>query len=647
MTATATRVIYDGFGQVLQLGVRVGRGGEGSVYELANYGARVAKIYHDPSRVPLEKLAAMVRLNNSDLAKISAWPERTLHLQRGSRVVGFVMPRANGEELAELIGPGSRKDVFPVATYPFVVRSAVNLARAFVTTHQVRAVIGDVKALNAKVDGRAIVTLIDTDGFQITDPVSGKIFHTAAVTAEYQPPELQGIADFSRLVRTPDQDAFGLAVLIFELLFMGRHPFLGTRIKGADLPPADMIKLRQFTFEPNLLNRLYAQPPASLPLSHVGPLGPMFSRAFIGPAGSRPTARDWVDQLERYERQLTKCALNSNHAYLGAGPCPLCELEGRTGTLLFLGTVVTAVRGSVFDLTTIWAQITAVPSPGPVPPVPAPPTAAPAAPAVAIGRIRRQQKLAAAGVVLIGAFITWAVYLLAGSAAWWTVVAAVSIAWVVYAQGTQDAGVYHQEFKRATSALDLLVAQWKTQTGDAAYREKLAVLERARDTLSQLEDERKQRLAELHRTIQQRQLEHYLQSHRIGHARISQIGPTRITTLRSFGVESAFDIHRGKLNQYIPQIGAARKARLYDWYRAVKGRFRFDPTRGIDPQDLAALELDINRRRAPQEQLLKLGPMALRQLTDQAKRRRQELFPEIARAQAAWAQARANSKAAG
>ena len=39
---------------------------------------------------------------------------------------------------------------------------------------------------------------------------------------EYTPPELQG-KHLSSIVRTPEQDAFGLGVLIFQLLMEGNH----------------------------------------------------------------------------------------------------------------------------------------------------------------------------------------------------------------------------------------------------------------------------------------------------------------------------------------------------------------------------------------------------------------------------------------
>lgn len=639
--------VYDGQGQTVQLGTLLGKGGEGSVYEVIGDPGRVGKIYHDPGRINVEKLTAMVRLGTPNLGKISAWPERTLHQQRGGRVVGFVMPRADGTNLSDLLGPGSRKVSFPQATYPFVVRAALNLARAFATTHSVGAIVGDVKEVNEVVNGQAMVTLVDTDGFQIRDPQSGKVFFTTAVTPTHQPPELQGITDFSRLNRTPDQDAFGLAVLIFQLLFMGRHPFTGVPVTHKDLEIHEAIKLLQFSWAPNLPRRLYAQPPATLSLASVGALGSLFLRAFLSAQpGGRPSSAEWAGMLENYEKQLKKCSVNPAHAYVGTGGCPLCQIETQTTTLLFLGPLTAGVHGLVFDVAAIWAQIDAVPSPGKPQAVPPLPARVAVAPAIAVGRVRRRQKLSAVGVTLVGSVVTYGAVALAGSVGGWAAaLLACVVAWIVWAQGTQDAAVYTKARHDAWSRFDKLQKQWQAETGDAAFLEKTRTLDASRDALRSLDKERRQRLQQLQQTVRQQQLDRYLQAQRIGQARIPNIGAARITTLRSFSIETAYDITLAKL-AYIPRFGPALKGSLFSWRQQVEAGFRFDSSKGVDPRDLANLDRDIGARGAQHEQLLRLGPMALKQLSELAQRNRQGLMPQIQAALADLAQAEANAKAA-
>lgn len=640
------RSIVDGQGQAVQLGALLGKGGEGSIYNLAGDATRVGKIYHDASRINVEKLTTMVRLSNSSLSKISAWPERTLHQQRGGGVIGFVMPRADGSNLSELLGPGSRKLLFPDATYPFVVHAALNLAKAFATTHAYGAVVGDVKEVNEVVNKLAIVTLVDTDGFQIKDPSTGKLFRNLAVTPTHQPPELQGLMDFAALTRTPDHDAFGLAVLIFQLLFMGRHPFTGVPVAHRDLEIPAAIRAFQFSWAPNLPNRLYAQPPASVSLAAVGSLAPLFIRAFLAAqSGGRPTAAEWTAALTTYGDQLQKCAVNPAHAYVPQGQCPLCQIELQTSVLLFLGPLSAGMGGVVFDLNAIWAQIAAVASPGKPPVVPPPPIVAAAQPAISVGRIRRRQKWSAIGVSVTGSALIYGAVLLIGPVAWWALIAIGVIAWIVWAQGTTDAAVYTRARRSSRERFNGLHKQWQHETGDIAFMERATVLKLSRDALRTLDAEKARRIQELQTNVRQHQMARHLQTQRIGNARIPNIGPGRITTLRSYGIETAYDITTAKL-AYVHGFGPVLQTKLYNWRSQAEQSFRFDPSKGVDLRDLQDLDREFNAKRAQPEQALRLGPIALKQLADQAQRRRKDLATQIQAALAELAQAEANAEAA-
>jgi DNA-binding helix-hairpin-helix protein with protein kinase domain len=57
---------------------------------------------------------------------------------------------------------------------------------------------------------------------------------------EFTPPELQG-KNLSMNFRTFNHDYFGLAVLIFYTLMMGRHPFVGCYLGPGDMPPIDRL----------------------------------------------------------------------------------------------------------------------------------------------------------------------------------------------------------------------------------------------------------------------------------------------------------------------------------------------------------------------------------------------------------------------
>src|SRR6185436_5915052 len=106
--------------------------------------------------------------------------------------------------------------------------------------------LGDVNDRVALVTDNALVRLIDCDGFQITH--KGRT-HTCDVgVPTHQPPELQGVKSFRGLARSANHDAFGLAVLIFQLLFLARHPFSGSYGDAGDMPLERAIREFRFVY---------------------------------------------------------------------------------------------------------------------------------------------------------------------------------------------------------------------------------------------------------------------------------------------------------------------------------------------------------------------------------------------------------------
>jgi DNA-binding helix-hairpin-helix protein with protein kinase domain len=64
----------------------------------------------------------------------------------------------------------------------------------------------------------------------------------------YQPPEFQNISSFRDVDRTAIHDNFALAVFVFLLLFMGRHPFSGRYLGPGDMPIEKAIKGFSFAY---------------------------------------------------------------------------------------------------------------------------------------------------------------------------------------------------------------------------------------------------------------------------------------------------------------------------------------------------------------------------------------------------------------
>jgi DNA-binding helix-hairpin-helix protein with protein kinase domain len=232
--------LVDDAGIAVAVGTLLGEGGEGAVWDIPSRRDLVAKVYHRPlSKDRADKIRAMTPLRTDALAKLTAWPVGLLrHKTNGP--IGLLMPRIAGhKDIHHLYSPKSRRVDFQTADWRFLIRTAANTARAFGAVHDTGSVIGDVNHGSVLVNQDATVKLIDCDSFQIT--AGGRRFFCEVGVETFTPPELQS-KPFTGVVRTHNHDNFGLAVMVFQLLFMGRHPFAGRYSGAGDMPIAKAIR---------------------------------------------------------------------------------------------------------------------------------------------------------------------------------------------------------------------------------------------------------------------------------------------------------------------------------------------------------------------------------------------------------------------
>ncbi|MGD9636319.1 MAG: hypothetical protein AB7U97_23760, partial [Pirellulales bacterium] len=259
---TKSRTLYDAISQPVKLGDEVGRGGEGSVFEIDGNPSLVVKVYH---KTPLPddlvaKLRAMSAIWSPDLEKIAAWPRTILFDPVHRKPVGLLMSKMEGaRQLHELYGTTNRRRHFPDAGWHHLVLAARNAAAAFNTLHAAGIVVGDVNQGNLLVDNKMTVRMIDCDSFQVTR--DGKTFTCPVGSPHFTPPELQG-KKLRDVVRTVDHDRFGLATLIFHLLFVGRHPYAGRPRGLGDLSIEKAISEHRFAFSRNRAATQVDPPPA-------------------------------------------------------------------------------------------------------------------------------------------------------------------------------------------------------------------------------------------------------------------------------------------------------------------------------------------------------------------------------------------------
>lgn len=304
-------------------GKRIGRGGEATVYALSGRAGKVAKIYHrqDPQRAA--KLRSMIRQPPRDPARSQghaslAWPERLLMDEKGAEV-GYTMPAASGTHaFADIYHPAVRKQKLSgFFTYRHLLRTAQNLCHAVAAIHDMGYVIGDINESNVLVRADTLVTVIDCDSFQVNG------YLCTVGRPEYLPPELHG-RSLSVERRKPEQDCFALAVLVYQLLMAGKHPYAGrgepgdlqARVQAGLCPhapggPEAPVGAYELSWLPAELQRLVE---SSFVAGHAEP-------------SKRPAARDWVHVLSQAEQEVQTCRRSSDHPYFsGSRSCPACQI---------------------------------------------------------------------------------------------------------------------------------------------------------------------------------------------------------------------------------------------------------------------------------------------------------------------------------
>ncbi|MBE0695920.1 MAG: hypothetical protein IH586_03265, partial [Anaerolineaceae bacterium] len=327
-------ILYTAQGKPVELGEEVGRGGEATVFKVVGQPKNLAKLYEPEPRPNYSlKLAWMVEHppDNPTAAlehASMAWPESLLYDSK-HKLKGYRMPYIDqAVPLLDVFNPRRRVAVLPQFDRRYLHRTARNLAAAFSALHRSGYVAGDVNESNILVTPAALVTLIDTDSFQVREKRGGTdiLYPCPVGKPEYTPPELQG-KPLAESTRVADHDSFGLAVLIFQLLMNGSHPFRAQWLGEGDPPPLEK-RIADGDFPYSQFHSAPIAPPPNVPdLDTLHPwLGELVRRCFIDGHRSprwRPTPELWARAIDAAEAGLVCCA--EGHFYASHLPsCPYC-----------------------------------------------------------------------------------------------------------------------------------------------------------------------------------------------------------------------------------------------------------------------------------------------------------------------------------
>jgi hypothetical protein len=317
-------------GQSLTEQSELGAGGEARVITVGEQPSWAVKLFHQPTAERLAKVRAMLARRPAATRGL-AWPVELVLDRSSNRFVGYAMPRIGGARKAiSFYNPSERVKYSPAFTYQYLVRSARNLWTAAHQVHQAGHIIGDVNESNILIADDATLTLVDTDSFQV-DGGTGQHFRCLVGKPEYTPPELQGV-DFKHTSRDVYADCFGLAVISFQLLMEGVHPYAGIWSQGA--PPSTPDKIRH-GLSPLNPRSPQGVPPSSPPHALLAaPLRALFVRTFADGTADRtrrPLPDEWIRELKDFEASLQGCNRMPSHVYPShLRTCPWCERAAKT-----------------------------------------------------------------------------------------------------------------------------------------------------------------------------------------------------------------------------------------------------------------------------------------------------------------------------
>jgi len=606
----------------VKLGRELGRGGEGTVYPVVSAPDLVAKIYlKPPAATKIEKLRSMSRHATPALLRVAAWPVDVLSDESGA-VRGFLMPKVSArEDVHQLYSPRSRRRTFPTVDFRFVVRVATNIARAFAQVHSVGHVVGDVNHGNALVGRDGTVVLIDCDSFQIR--AGSRQFTCDVGVPLFTPPELAGHA-FRGLKRSANHDAFGLAVLLFHLMYLGRHPYAGKYAAG-EMPIERAIAESRFVYGVNAATFGMSRPPGTLPLETFGdPIAQLFERAFAPPGeAARPTAAQWVEALQAFEAQLVGCSATRSHYFPpGPGGCCWCGLELQTGLKLFGGKEDTFDAFGTAKLAPLWDAIGAVSRPKAVQRLDVPP--------VTDIETKSQDPLGPLPRIIL----SWALVFMAGVAllvqpgehfalATLTFGAAIALRWGhrKFTWRSERAQAIYRTMFVARKHLANVIHEWNDLCVDNRFDELLTRLTVAKEQVLELAVRRESSVKSLTQVVMNQQRNRYLEQFRIDKAKLPNVTEREILALKHYDVDTADDIFRPGVYLTTMVSFEAGQA-ITAWAKACARNFQFDPAHGVDPTDVQTIETELRQQQEKLLARLQKGREELEQLTlDLAARR--------------------------
>lgn len=215
----------------------------------------------------------------------------------------------------------------------------------------------------------------------------------------------------------------------------------------------------------------------------------------------------------------------------------------------------------------------------------------------------------------------------------------------LWKSGQEEAKQFADAYRKAGNSYAKDLEEWNSlKSPPDAFAEIRQALAAAKVAFNDLPILHAKKLAELTATRRQKQLQRFLEGHRIEDATLPNIGKGRKELLRTFNIEDASDVEPGRIAN-IKGFGPTMQKTLLAWRVSVEQKFQFKPNEGIDQLDVRALEQEIYQRRSDAIRVLTGGPQKLQESLRSWKIRQGLVMEQLTRSAQYLAQAEVDRRA--
>jgi len=313
----------------------VGRGGISSVYGYSRGGEHYAvKLFNRPERAPWDKITLLTQTAGAapNPQYVIGWPTAIVTAEGGR--AGIVLPLFPAEFWCPLDHWVEFHLAAKLPANSGLITARIhilnNCAAALADLHERGCAVVDLKPSNILVNRATFqVAFIDVDSYRVER--NGTVYPATHISPGYILPRAIGeTIDVAALGR--EQDRYAFAVIVFQMLNFGTHPYQGVLTGPTEGADTNDEKAKRRLYAYGAVPSMMIQPlKQSVHLCWPMPLRDRLEAALTREDGV-PSAKDWADyfsevlQSKQFERCTAKPDDVRHIRFLGL-PCMACARE--------------------------------------------------------------------------------------------------------------------------------------------------------------------------------------------------------------------------------------------------------------------------------------------------------------------------------